>query len=473
MNYTYDINENENSKSLHVYFEHIAFHLYTITPYFSSTLCITKDKDYKGEVNVANYFMDFLLLLFKLDNTAFSPQKIWQIDFINTTIRNEELKIILYLCELATDVHHRNKSYYFKNCVFPKGTTLGTLSCKNNEIVIENSQLESILSLNKINSKKLTIRNTSFKNTTGNVTLYCKDLELDHSNINIPLFCIQTQAPYLDTLKIYTQKTSLDKDLLFLHVFKRVKYLEMNAIIKDTTNLDKMRNLKRSLRVLIEQEKDGRKYYMDYSALLHDKWKNSRVSSLLTPLSDEEYNYWNNKIEYADIKTIKKDLKSTLKKEKSIKEVLNSNYKKGFPDIKSMLESGQIRLTSTRRIDLDPIEGDFIEIEGIPYYETDGIIINGKSHKSSLDSSEEILRKQGLRLSLKCLLSMHSIIPILEYKDGRITSTIIDAAGNFSINGSLTSDNVNDVQKQIKNAIINSSSWERKSNATPLKRILK
>ena len=52
---------------------------------------------------------------------------------------------------------------------------------------------------------------------------------------------------------------------------------------------------------------------------------------------------------------------------------------------------------------------------------------------------------------------------LLDFKDGKTTSTIIDEYCNFSINGSLTSDNINEIIRQTEIAKQKSSTWEIKT----------
>ena len=100
--------------SIKVPYGDVIIRLYTSNESFA-TLYIIKISE-NEDINIVDYFMDFLELLYKIQYkyniSDLSPRKISDIEFSNMTINNDDLRVILYLCEIAKGSRNQNKKSF-------------------------------------------------------------------------------------------------------------------------------------------------------------------------------------------------------------------------------------------------------------------------------------------------------------------------------------------------------------------------
>ena len=448
--YTKKIDTYNDYGYLEFFIKNLTFQLYSSHNY-SSSLHIIKSKESKEEVDVADCFMEFILFLYKLNIDWFYPKKINFIDYNNITITNKDVKTLLFLSEIALSNDRENKDYRFYNCVIKKDAILGILPCEDNGLLIDESIIEDFHSLNSFAGDQLLIRNSIVQEYTDIVTLHCRYMELTKVNMNFSLFFAKTQAKELEKIKVFNDSPFSETDLAFLPNLYNLWSLRTYAHVDNTASIDKLKKLFECFGVYKKQKDNKYWNYLPINYRTRDKKNNKTIIAFL---EDEEYEYWKNEVKESNPKIIKENALLELTHGFQIKESLTSN-EKGYPDIRFLLESGLIKLTSTERYEFNLENCELEKEKGIEYYKTDGIYIPGKQKNQSND---EVLFQ-----SVHDLLSPRTTMTLFDFKDGKITSTIIDEYCNFNINDSLTSDNINEIIRQTEIAKQKSSTWEIKT----------
>lgn len=428
--------------SIKVPYGDVIIRLYTSNESFA-TLYIIKISE-NEDINIVDYFMDFLELLYKIQYkyniSDLSPRKISDIEFSNMTINNDDLRVILYLCEIAKGSRNQNKKYSFRNCRILKGTALGVLPCKNEHIYIDESIIEDFSSFNGIDVDGINIKESSIQNYTGIVNLHCRKIILNDVEMDYQLFFVKTQAPETESLVIYC-KHFVDKDLLFLPNFYNLKYLELSASLEDTSRIDMLKNLGRSFGTFIRDRKNNR--WIPYFGIP----ETLRYYGLYPP-SYEEHKYWRNRIENETRETVIEDMTWEIRQGMMVGAILQCQNIGNLPDISFLFDNECIKKDTTRRYEFNLETEDLEVIPGIEFYRAGGIYIPNKKVVHPDESP------------FKSLTRREDYMTLLEYKDGKIIMTTIDKAGNFIIKGSLTSDNIDDIRKQLIAIAWNSLSYD-------------
>ena len=434
MGYTFTLDaSNSKHKWLEVSFYDVKFQLHTSYNY-SSNLRIIKSKDAGSDVNVADYFMEFIQLLYRIGISDFAPRKIDGIEFHNMTISSSDIKIILYLCEIAKGDEKADKSYRFENCIIPKEIPLAILPCEDNRLYIKDSVIEDFASLNGFVGDRVDIINTKIQNYTGFTTIHCTIMKLRNVRMNYSLFFIKTRVPDLEALTLQDKHFLTDKDFAFLSNFYNLTYLETNARVEDTKRIDMLKKLRRCFGVFEKQNKarQGKYSWIPYFGIVETLQYYG-----IYPPSYEEYIFWKNRIENETPETVQEDITWAIRQAAEVGKALATQNSEGLPDLRFLLENNLIEEKSTRRLELDLEKEELEEIEGIKYYSAAGIYIPDKIKPPPEESP------------FTSLLNRDAFMTILDYQNGKYITKTLDTAGKFCVSGSLADENLEEIRKQI------------------------
>ena len=404
---------------------------------YSPILYITKMPNASEDIDIADCFMEFLLLLNTLNDKKYKLNRIKKIVFQNMTIKPEYINIILSLCSIYDKCfkdYFKNKYIEFNYCYIPKEIKLGLLPCKDASIFMYRCTIEDFQSLNGFNGFYLDIYKSIIKQYTGSVTMDCNEIEIFDTPLNYPYFFLNTILPNLKKINISRDKDFDDNELFFISLFPNLISIEIPAVLEDTYCLDQLRNLEyvHGVRVYDKSTKQRQKDYIG------GKKQISYSNNPEIYVDDEEFSIWDQRIndKNNDINDVRRHIQEFNENRLApIKEAFEAG--KSQPElfnIKYLYDIGAVSFAQTA----PPFMSKADYKNNIYYFDVDSLY-NPRSKKSGIQlrtNRELIVGRLGL----------NDIFPSIS-NDGL---TISDNLGNFTIEGSIYGGNEEVVRETVK-----------------------
>lgn len=408
----------------------------------SPDLYIIKTPNASEDIDIADCFMEFLLLLNTLNDKRYKINRIKKISFQNMTIKPEFINIILSLCSIYDNCfgdYFKNKYIEFNNCYIPKEIKLGLLPCKDACIFMHCCTIEDFQSLNGFDGFYLYINKSTIKQYTGSVTMDCKEIEIDDTPLNYPYFFLNIILPNLEKIGIRRDKDFDDNELFFISFFPNLTSIEIPAVLEDTYCLDQLRNLEYVHGVRV-YDKSTRQRQKDY---IGGKKQISYSNNPEFYVDDEEFSIWNQRINdrNSDINDVRRHIQEFNENRLApIKEAFEAG--KSQPElfnIKYLYDIGAVSFTQTA----PPFMSEEDYKNNIFYFDVDSLY-NPRRKKSGLQF--RIDRRKVGRGILRVDDIFPDIFPSISNNGLKISYNL----GNSTIEGSIYGGDEEIVRETVK-----------------------